>query len=131
MPSVCMAWHWGTKKTKCVQYTQIDQNMVHKIKQDQNQRLELSWVQNNIEMSFRQSVKHMTCNNAKNLWKMHEHMEKCLNTCSNCHKGPTQMHKYRMGLSLIKELKKISQTLESQPNFWKSPILKTLSTDSA
>ena len=36
-----------------------------------------------------------------------------------------------MGLSPIKELKKISQNLESQPNFRKSPIFKALSIDSA
>ena len=62
---------------------------------------------------------------------MHEHDEKCLNTSSNCHKGPTQMHKHHMGLNPIKELKKFSQKLETQPNFRKSPIFKTLSTDSA
>ena len=73
----------------------------------------------------------MTCNNAKNLWKMHEHMKKCLNTCLNYHKGPTQMDKHQMGLNPIKELKFFSQNLESQPNFRKSPIFKTLSTDSA
>ena len=62
---------------------------------------------------------------------MHEHEEICLNTSSNYHKGPTQMHKHQIGLSPIKELKKISQKLETQPNFRKSPIFKTLSTDSA
>ena len=62
---------------------------------------------------------------------MHEHDEICLNTSSNCHKGPTQMHKHQMGLSQIKELKIISQKLETQPNFQKSPIFKTLSTDYA
>ena len=36
-----------------------------------------------------------------------------------------------MGLSPIKELKKISQNLESQQNFRKSPIFKALSIDSA
>ena len=62
---------------------------------------------------------------------MHEHDEICLNTSSNCHKVPTQMHKHQMGLSQIKELKKISQKLETQPNFRKSPIFKTLSIDFA
>ena len=27
VPSVCMAWHRGTKKLKCVKHTPIDQNM--------------------------------------------------------------------------------------------------------
>ena len=62
---------------------------------------------------------------------MHEHDETFLKTSSNYHKGPTQMHKHQMGLSPIKELKKFSQNLETQPNFWKFPIFKTLSTDSA
>ena len=62
---------------------------------------------------------------------MHEHDDTCLKTSSNYHKGPTQMHKHQMGLSPIKELKKISKNLETQPNFRKSPIFKTLSTDSA
>ena len=55
---------------------------------------------------------------------MHEHDEKCLNTSSNCHKGPTQMHKHQMGLSPIKKIEK---------NFTKSRnlIFKPLSTDSA
>ena len=62
---------------------------------------------------------------------MHEHDEKCLNTSSNCHKGPTQMHKHQMGLNPIKELKKFSQKIETQPNFQKSPFFKTLSIDFA
>ena len=62
---------------------------------------------------------------------MHEHDEICLNISSNCRKGPTQMHKHQMGLSPIKELKNFSQKLETQPNFLKSPIFKTLSIDSA
>ena len=62
---------------------------------------------------------------------MHEHDEKCLNTSSNCHKGPTQMHKHQMGLNPNKELKKNSQKQETQPNFRKYPIFKTLGTDSA
>ena len=66
----------------------------------------------------------------KNNKKMHEHDEKYLNTSSNFHKGPTQMHKHQMGLNPIKELKKISQKRETQPNFRKSQIFKTLSTDS-
>ena len=45
----------------------------------------------------------------KNNKKMHEHDEKCLNTSSNYHKEPTQMHKHQMGLSPIKKLKNISQ----------------------
>ena len=62
---------------------------------------------------------------------MPEHDEKCLNTSSNYHKGPTQMHKHQMGLNPIKELIFFLQKLETQRNFWKSPIFKTLSTDSA
>ena len=62
---------------------------------------------------------------------MHEHDEKCLNTSSNYHKGPTQMHKHQMGLNPIKELIFFLQKLETQRNFRKSPIFKTLSTDSA
>ena len=62
---------------------------------------------------------------------MPEHDEKCLNTSSNCHKGPTQMHKHQMGLNPIKELNFFMQKLETQRNFRKSPIFKTLSTDFA
>ena len=62
---------------------------------------------------------------------MYEHDETCFKTSSNWHKGPTQMHKHQMGLSQIKELKKFSQNLETQPNFRKSPIFKTLSTEFA
>ena len=62
---------------------------------------------------------------------MPEHDEKCLNTSSNYHKGPTQMHKHQMGLNPIKELIFFLQKLETQRNFRKSPIFKTLSTDSA
>ena len=131
VPRVCMVWLWGTNWTKYVKHTQDDQNMIHMIKQNQHQRLELSWVQNNTELSLRQSVKHMTCNNAQQLWKMHEHMEKCLNTWSNCHEGSIQIQKQQMGHSPIKDFEKYSIEKKIQPNFRKSPIFKTLSINSA
>ena len=43
-------------------------------------------------------------------------------------------HRYtntKWDLAQSKKLKKISQKIETQPNFQKSPIFKTLSTDSA
>ena len=57
---------------------------------------------------------------------MHEHKWKCLNTCLECHMGPTQIYKDQMRLNLIKILKKNSQNHEPQPIFEKSPILENL-----
>ena len=57
---------------------------------------------------------------------MHEHDEICLNTCLECLMGPTQIQTQQMGLSPIKDLKKISQNHEPQPIFEKPPILETL-----
>ena len=37
---------------------------------------------------------------------MHDHDEKCLKYMSNCHMGPTQSTKNKMGLSPINKLKK-------------------------
>ena len=45
--------------------------------------------------------------------------------------GANTNGKHQMGLNPIKELKKFSQNLESQPSFRKSLIFKTLSTNSA
>ena len=61
---------------------------------------------------------------------MHEHDEKCLNTSSNCHKGPTQMHKHQMGLSPIKKIEKNFTKSKNPTQFSKILNFKTLSTDS-
>ena len=103
-------------------------NMINMISQDKVQALELTWVQFNTKMSLGHFVKHLTCNEVHIWWKMHEHNEVCLNTCSNCHMGPTQIHKHQMGLSPIKKFWKFFHKYEEpQPTFWKSPLFKTLS----
>ena len=57
---------------------------------------------------------------------MHEHDEIYLNTCLECHTGPTQIHTNQMGLNLIKDLKIFSQNHEPQHIFEKTQILETL-----
>ena len=86
-PSVCLVcatWE------KCVKHIINDQNKLNKVKQVYTQKLEFTWIQFNTKMSLGHSVKHLTCNKVHKWWKMHEHSEKCLNTCSNYHMGPTQ-----------------------------------------
>ena len=78
------------------------------------------------KMSLEHFVKYIACNSELHQWKMHEHKWKYLNTCLECHMGPTQIHTDQMGLSPIKILEKISQRHEHQPIFEKSPILETL-----
>ena len=72
-------------------------------------------------MSLGHFVKHLTCYNAQLLWKMHEQIEKCLNTNLKCLKGPTQMHQQQMGLSPIKILENFSKNWVTQPFFEKIP----------
>ena len=45
-------------------------------------------------------------------------------TCSNCHKGPTQIHKQQMGLSPIKNLERFSQKLRTPTHFRKIPTFE-------
>ena len=80
--------------------------MLPKFNQGYAQGMELSWVQFNTRMSYEHSVKHIACNSEQHKWTMHKHDEICLNTCLDCHKGPTQMHKDQMGLSPIKNFEK-------------------------
>ena len=115
--SVCMAWHWGTNWTYCVNTTNTDQNMISMISQDKIQALELTWVQFNTKMSLGHFVKHLTCNKVYKWWKMYEYNE-------NCHKGPTQRHKQQIGLSPNKDFEKFSQKLRTLTYFWKIPNIQ-------
>ena len=115
VPRVCATW------AKCVKHKYKDQNMVSMISQEKILLLELTWVQFSTRMSVGHFDKHLSCNRVHRWWKMHEHNEICLNTCSNCHKGSTQIHKQQMGLSPIKNLERVSQKLRTPTHFRKIP----------
>ena len=121
-----MAWHWGTKRKKCEKHTNTDQNMINMISQDKIQALELTWVQFNTKMSLGHFVKHLTSNKVPKWCKLHEHNEIFLNTCSNCHKGPTQEQSQQMGLSPIKDFEIFLQKLRTPTHFRKIPNFWTL-----
>ena len=89
--------------------------------------MELIWVQFNTKKSLEHFDKHLACNTALHERTMHEHIEKCLNTWSKCHKGPTQIHTNEMGHSLIKILKIFWLKSRTQPFFKKSPTFENLS----
>ena len=130
MNSVCMGWHWGTKKKKfkCVKHIPIDKNKSSMFNQKEIQAKGLAWVKFNTRMSLGgHSVKHLACNRVQYQWTMHEHKWKSLNTRLECHIGPTQIQAQQMGLSLIKILKKFHKNKNPNPIFRKFPIFKTLS----
>ena len=117
---VC-AWHWGTKKLKCVKHTPIYQNMSSMFNQKETLVLELIWVQFNTRMSLGHSVKHLTCNSEQHLWIMHEQDEICVNTWLECLMGPTQIRTQQMGLNPIKILKKNFTKIRTPTQFSKIP----------
>ena len=111
----------GTIGSKCVKHKSKDQNMINKFNQGKSQNLELIGVQNNSKIPLEQFIKHLICNTILNMWAMHEHVKIYLNTCKNCHMGPAQSHTSQMGLSPIKNLKKIwSKSMFPTP-FSKNP----------
>ena len=134
---VCASWDaWGlpreclvsamhgidARSKQSMQHTWVQTKKVDKSKHDKNYTLgtHLSSKQTqkchwDILSSTLNATVHNNDGKCMNVVKI------CLNTCLNCHKGPTQMHKHQMGLSPTKKLKKFSQKTRTPTHFRKIP----------